>query len=35
MASNARVAFSSDGNWLLSTNWDGSINVWDGTPVKQ
>jgi WD40 repeat protein len=33
MASDARVAFSPDGAWLLSTNWDGSINVWDGSPT--
>ncbi|HEY1376086.1 MAG TPA: protein kinase, partial [Gemmataceae bacterium] len=31
-AANARVAFSPDGAWLLSTNWDGSLNLWDGTP---
>jgi serine/threonine protein kinase/WD40 repeat protein len=33
MASDARVAFSADGMYLLSTNWDGSINVWDGSPT--
>jgi hypothetical protein len=32
-ASDARVAFSPDGNWLVSTNWDGSLNLWDGTPT--
>jgi WD40 repeat protein len=35
MAANARVAFSPDGSWLLSTNWDGSINVWDGSPTEE
>lgn len=34
MAADARVAFSPDGSWLLSTNWDGSLNVWDGRPVR-
>jgi dipeptidyl aminopeptidase/acylaminoacyl peptidase len=33
MACDARVAFSPDGSWLISTNWDGSINVWDGSPT--
>jgi serine/threonine protein kinase/WD40 repeat protein len=28
------VAFSADGAWLVSTNWDGSINLWDGSPVQ-
>jgi WD40 repeat protein len=28
------VAFSPDGAWLVSTNWDGSINLWDGSPVE-
>jgi serine/threonine protein kinase/WD40 repeat protein len=35
MASDARVAFSSDGSFLLSTNWDGSINVWDGSATEK
>jgi serine/threonine protein kinase/WD40 repeat protein len=35
MASDARVAFSPDGSFLLSTNWDGSINVWDGSPISE
>jgi WD40 repeat protein len=34
MAADARVAFSPDGSWLLSTNWDGSLNVWDGRPLR-
>jgi WD40 repeat protein len=34
MAADARVAFSPDGSYLLSTNWDGSINVWDGSPTQ-
>jgi eukaryotic-like serine/threonine-protein kinase len=34
MAADARVAFSPDGSWLLSTNWDGSVNVWDGRPLR-
>jgi hypothetical protein len=33
MACGARVAFSPDGAWLVSTNWNGSLNLWDGTPV--
>jgi WD40 repeat protein len=33
MACDARVAFSPDGGWLLSTNWDGSLSLWDGTPA--
>jgi WD40 repeat protein len=33
VACDARVAFSPDGAWLVSTNWDGSLNLWDGTPV--
>jgi WD40 repeat protein len=33
MAADARVAFSADGQWLVSTNWDGSLNVWDGTSM--
>jgi WD40 repeat protein len=32
MACDARVMFSPDGRWLVSTNWDGSINVWDSWP---
>jgi serine/threonine protein kinase/WD40 repeat protein len=35
MAADARVAFSPDGSWLLSTNWDGSLNVWDGRPIRE
>lgn len=27
---NADVAFSPDGTWLISTNWDGTFNLWDG-----
>jgi WD40 repeat protein/serine/threonine protein kinase len=30
--SDARVRFSADGRWLLSTNWDNTLNVWDGRP---
>jgi WD40 repeat protein/serine/threonine protein kinase len=30
--SDARVRFSADGQRLLSTNWDNSLNVWDGRP---
>jgi WD40 repeat protein len=33
VACDARVAFSPDGAWLVSTNWDGSLNVWDGRPL--
>jgi WD40 repeat protein len=29
-AFDARVAFSPDGQWLLSTNWNDTINLWDG-----
>jgi eukaryotic-like serine/threonine-protein kinase len=32
-ASDARVRFSADGQWLLSTNWDSSVNVWNGLPL--
>ena len=32
-AAESQVAFSADGSWLLSTNWDGSLNVWDGRPL--
>jgi WD40 repeat protein len=35
MACDARVAFGPDGSWLISTNWDGSINVWDGSPTEE
>jgi eukaryotic-like serine/threonine-protein kinase len=34
MACNARIAFSSDGNWLASTNWDGSLSVRNGSPME-
>ncbi len=34
MACNARIAFSSDGNWLVSTNWDGSLSVRNGSPME-
>ncbi len=30
---NASVAFSPNGAWLVSTNRDGSFNVWDGSPL--
>lgn len=33
MACDARVLFSPDGHWLVSTNWDGSLNIWDGRPM--
>jgi WD40 repeat protein len=26
------LAFSPDGRWLVSTNWDGSLNLWNGGP---
>ncbi|OWK39957.1 hypothetical protein FRUB_05847 [Fimbriiglobus ruber] len=32
-ASDARVAFSPDGQWMLSTNWDGTMNLWDARRV--
>jgi WD40 repeat protein/tRNA A-37 threonylcarbamoyl transferase component Bud32 len=32
MAADARVAFSPDGQWLVSTNWDNSLNLWNGAP---
>jgi WD40 repeat protein len=31
---NACVAFSADGVWLISANWDGTFNLWDGSPVQ-
>ena len=33
-ACDARAAFSSDGNWLLSSNWNGSLNIWNGSPIQ-
>ncbi len=30
----ASVAFSSNGAWLVSTNRDGTFNVWDGSPLQ-
>jgi WD40 repeat protein len=29
----ARVAFSPDGVWLISNNWDGTFNLWDSSPL--
>jgi serine/threonine protein kinase/WD40 repeat protein len=29
----ACVAFSPNGAWLVSTNWDGTFNVWDGSAI--
>lgn len=34
-ASDARVVFSSDGQSLISTNWNGSINVWNATMLTE
>jgi WD40 repeat protein len=31
-ACDARVAFSADGNWLVSTNWTGTLVVRNGAP---
>jgi serine/threonine protein kinase/WD40 repeat protein len=33
VSQNADVAFSPDGAWLISTNWDGTFNLWDGLPL--
>jgi WD40 repeat protein len=35
IASDARVRFSPDGHWLVSTNWNGDLNLWDGRPRDQ
>jgi WD40 repeat protein len=32
---NADVAFSPDGTWLISTNWDGTFNLWDGAKLER
>jgi WD40 repeat protein len=35
VAGDARVAFRPDGRWLVSTSWDGSPNLWDGSPAER
>jgi hypothetical protein len=32
-ANTPAVAFSPDGAWLVSSNWDGSFSLWDGSPL--
>ncbi len=32
-ACDARVAFSADGNWMASSTWNGTLIIWDGSPL--
>lgn len=33
VAFDARVRFSADGGWLVSTNWEGSLSLWNGREI--